>query len=627
MPTPLRNAWRRPRNLPLAKLAPGYVADVSDVPFRTSIAPSVGSAPTLTRALAAIVVDHEGIVRTAKSGELRFSGLRRVENLAPYSQDLTNAFWVKQTAGYGSLPVVTPDAGFAIDGSKHADLVVLRLNGGTSATDRSEISANFVTVAGISYLFSLEAYTSDGSTVVVLVDYGGISGKLLTITPTPTRFAANVCTTPGAGYYPVIRLRGGTGTSDFASVYITNLQIENVTGQAVQTPGEYVSNGVLSAPWHGAGVDGVKYFNTTLAGVAFANVPRCLVEPSRINKIRNNTMAGAVAGTPGTDAYYWYRETVAGVTMSVVGAGVENGINYVDLRWAGTATASGGLNFYLETVNGVSAATGQAWSMSLFMRRVAGSTAGINSFNLFMQELTAAPALVTTGTQGISAPTTSPLCQQRYSFNRTTTGGGTVAFIRPLVHQSVTSGASIDITLRIGMPQLEQASVMSSVIPTSGTEVTRPADVLAHPISVGNTGTWVVTLSPGEVPASAGLYPMVSLQVVHAVNQIGLFTQPAGSTLGLTVFTSGVQVVSGTIQSSVVAGGVYRVALSWSASARRITYCINGGTPSAVTGVNMPQALTSFSTAAGNPWIGTVSDSEIFTVEHPPETLKLMSAL
>jgi hypothetical protein len=44
-------------------------------------------------------------------------------------------------------------------------------------------------------------------------------------------------------------------------------QLEDVTGESDQTtPREYVSVGVLSAPYHGANVDGVKYFPYDLSG-------------------------------------------------------------------------------------------------------------------------------------------------------------------------------------------------------------------------------------------------------------------------------------------------------------------------------------------------------------------------
>ena len=55
---------------------------------------------------------------------------------------------------------------------------------------------------------------------------------------------------------------GGTGST----IQITGLQYEDITGQSILGPSEYVSTNVLTnAPYHGSNVDGVKYFNTTLA--------------------------------------------------------------------------------------------------------------------------------------------------------------------------------------------------------------------------------------------------------------------------------------------------------------------------------------------------------------------------
>jgi len=55
----------------------------------------------------------------------------------------------------------------------------------------------------------------------------------------------------------------GDGVSN---VYIDAHQHEDVTGQSIQTAGGYVSTNILSSPFHGAMVDGVKYFDTDLSG-------------------------------------------------------------------------------------------------------------------------------------------------------------------------------------------------------------------------------------------------------------------------------------------------------------------------------------------------------------------------
>ncbi len=49
------------------------------IPLISSLVPTQGTATaTFTRALAATFTDHEGVLRTALSGEARFQGARRV---------------------------------------------------------------------------------------------------------------------------------------------------------------------------------------------------------------------------------------------------------------------------------------------------------------------------------------------------------------------------------------------------------------------------------------------------------------------------------------------------------------------------------------------------------------------
>ncbi|MEE9532730.1 MAG: hypothetical protein V3W52_17260 [Syntrophobacteria bacterium] len=59
---------------------------------------------------------------------------------------------------------------------------------------------------------------------------------------------------------------------DSGVLEITKWQVEEVTGQAIQTPSEYVSNGVLASPYHGAGIDGVKNFNYANGNTVSSNV-------------------------------------------------------------------------------------------------------------------------------------------------------------------------------------------------------------------------------------------------------------------------------------------------------------------------------------------------------------------
>lgn len=202
-------------------------------------------------------------------------------------------------------------------------------------------------------------------------------------------------------------------------------------------------------------------------------------EPATTNSIRNNTMVGAAAGTPGTPPTNWAITGANGLSTQIVGTGTQNNINYVDIRIFGTSTTATETNIFYETTSGIASGNGTAWAVSAYLQIVGG-----NNNNLFyiVQDLdmisgaAADLGFVGNGT-GITANISS-FGWLRFS-DRFTTNNASVASVRPClrVYPPATIGAAIDITLRIGMPQAEanQASA-TSVIATSGTAVSRNAD-------------------------------------------------------------------------------------------------------------------------------------------------------
>lgn len=223
--------------------------------------------------------------------------------------------------------------------------------------------------------------------------------------------------------------------------------------------------------------------------VASANTPRyeyysngsfrgLLIESQRTNSIRNNTMVGAVVGangSPGTLPTEWVTFNNTGIVPRVVATGIEQGINYIDILFSGTPTGTGA-SYIQFNPTGISASNAQIWSLSSYSKIVSGDLTNL-SFNLAMQETTSGGAYITGG--GIATtPTTANLISYRPVYTRTLSGGATTALINVFYQVLMTSGLPVNLTVRIGLPQLELGTTASSPILTTNATVTRAGDVL-----------------------------------------------------------------------------------------------------------------------------------------------------
>lgn len=304
---------------------------------------------------------------------------------------------------------------------------------------------------------------------------------------------------------------------------------------------------------------------------AASNVPRfdhdptlltakgLLVEETRVNSVRNNTMVGAVPGSPGTLPTYWGGVNLAaGLSYSVIGTGTESGIPYIDLQFTGTSTASGNSVTFMPDTATVTASVGQTWTDSIYWRVVGGSVPTNTSIGIYFT--------VTGGTSSggtIAAPTTAALATQRVSFSYTMPTG-TTGFT-PNVYISSNSGTVVNVTIRVGVPQLELGAFVTSPILTSGSIATRAADVATMPVGPWfnpRAGTIVVGVIQG------GISPTIQPRIVNfndgtINNVIEIYLNGALAAVTGQLAVSGVsnQIIG---SLSIAAGSIFKAGYSFS---------------------------------------------------------------
>ena len=261
----------------------------------------------------------------------------------------------------------------------------------------------------------------------------------------------------------------------------------------------------------------------------YGSCPSVLLEPQRTNSIRNSSMVGAVAGTPGTLPTNWVNGQLAGLSRQIVGVGTENGLPYIDFRFFGTTNTADGIRIDLEGGTIIAAATGQTWAYSLYSKLISG-TPPTTSFTFF--ERNSVGGGITSGNVAF-APTST---LTRFSATRTLSGGATVAFVQPSLNIATLISTAYDFTIRIAAPQMELGAYPTTYIPTTSATVTRIADsfsrnnIYTNGLITSSGGTWVVELRNNEqlIADSATIGFWLGTSSVTPVNNGTLYFRQGG---------------------------------------------------------------------------------------------------
>ena len=517
--------------------------------------------PTFARNLVAPTVDFEGRSVQCLANEIRFLGARRVRNLCP-----------------------TPSTSIAVSGNKTitVGVGVFIFSMGAEATGTS-----LITFTG----------TATGSTGTLTASASGRVSKVLTITV------------------------GGTIIATCTTAVAVDIQFEDITGRTDQTtPSEYVSVGVLSAPFHGAGVDGVKYFNTLNGNTVVNNVVIEAVGPP-INSSQGACAGGVSAGVVDADGPVGYLSEKASTNLSL------QSNTFLNAPWVGTGTptavqnatgANGQPNYAwtmtddnggaTESYQQNTALTAAVHTISALVKKTVG---GQPSYPLLFAVSGTVGALGTIDTSiGLVTPFTSfPgytiaaglvgrcshfnsefwLAQMSFTADATT---WTTALIPAATSNPTQSSGSLDpsVTGSVVMSdfQVELGTFATSRITTTNTPVTRPVDLLQYPVAnlpaPAADETWYCEASQ--------LTPVIGALMDTNVNYRALFVEGHGARRPYSYHDTA---ASGPAYglSGLVGRGVSKVAMR--KAGNTINAAIAGVVGLPITMITQPAAPTGFS--------------------------------
>jgi len=262
----------------------------------------------------------------------------------------------------------------------------------------------------------------------------------------------------------------------------------------------------------------VTYDPADLSKAPYADID----SQAKTNFVRNNTMQGVVAGSPGTTPTYWGVEAngINGIVRTVMPTGVEDGIEYLEIRYAGIATAGGTHQIGFESVVSTNAAPGETWAASVFVASV-GDPVGLINPRMQISERTAAGGQTAAGE--VQAPLTpKPLSKSRIIVRHTMAQPDTARTSHKVIF-SYAAGSVVDVTLRIGLPQIELDDATSPIKTGSGT-VTRAADVISNTAGLVYSNVPMV-----EPPYSAATTYAKDVAVYDPVSKIVYWSMQASN--------------------------------------------------------------------------------------------------
>jgi hypothetical protein len=312
----------------------------------------------------------------------------------------------------------------------------------------------------------------------------------------------------------------------------------------------------------------------------------------------------------------------------VVGTGTEAGVSYIDVRLSGTPSAAGNYFLQFDTNTAIAALNGQTWTSSLFNKLASGSLSGVTEIRLATSQRDGSG-----NDLGSAYNVFAPSATMTRSTHTLTNSSASTAFELTYV-QFVLSGAAIDFTIRLGLPQLEQGAFATSPIPTTTAAATRAADVAVVSSLAGwfnsAQGTLLAEFIPNAPASYATNQYVAALSDNSLSNRVSMFRVPATGLQANRITSAGTGANPGDGAASTT-GAVNKVAIAYGAGTNQGGASVNGGavtlsSPGAVpTGISQLSLGCSESTSAAflNGWLRRVT---YYPTRLPDSTMRALTS-
>lgn len=220
-------------------------------------------------------------------------------------------------------------------------------------------------------------------------------------------------------------------------------------------------------------VSPASYNGTWVVVSAVANTSVTFSTSTSTTDTANGAITVAAVSQGTLPSSGWSIAGTAGLSYSVVSVSTPRNINCIDIRIAGITSSAAATKIYYGVTNNIAAYT---WNLSNFLAIVGGSTANLTNISQDLDLRNASNVFIastTTSNNIVSNIAQTNLLRFSDAVNGTVSAA---VFNTPILTITPSgSGVVVDVTIRIGMPQLE-ALKLSSVIPTTNAAVTRAAD-------------------------------------------------------------------------------------------------------------------------------------------------------